>query len=72
MKIPAARRRSRSANSLFARSLSWGMFASNLTQGLFCPISPSALKNQLTAIPFPPVAQEKREHSGDGRELSED
>ncbi len=40
--------------------------------GYFCAISASALKNQLTAIPSPPVAEEKREHSGEGRELSED
>ncbi len=47
------------------------MFAYNWTEGLFCLISPSALKNQLTEIPSPPVDEEIREHSGDGRELSE-
>ena len=35
-------------------------------------ISLYALKNQLAAISSPPVAEEKRVHSGDGRELSED
>ncbi len=49
-----------------------GHVAYNYTEGLFCPTSPSALKNQLTAIPSPPVAEEKGEHSGDVRELSED
>ncbi len=37
-----------------------GHVAYNYTEGLFCPTSPSALKNQLTAIPSPPVAEEKR------------
>ncbi len=53
---------------LLARSLSWAMFAYNWTEGLFCLISPYAQKHQLTEIPPPPVAEEKGEATGRGKE----